>query len=403
MRRLTFAVGAVTTMLALAPAGADAELSAAFDRPGPGGDLDIALVAATTGEPITLPAGINTSADEFHPSLSADGRLLTFERATPAGTAYAGADANAAKDDPLPPFDSAGQPDKQIILVDMHSGTRVQPTALAIADRKKITPSLSSDARWLIHGSTTGGEVPSARVTVFDVSGAPNLPPETQIDRTDFHNALQSPAIGTGDRPLIPFSELQERLGPEMPLYMLSGFDPRVGGVQAPSFKLLDRGTEKGDNHPAILANRFVAYEQTPFSRLTGWNGDADIRGFDVSSGQPVTLVPGINTPGDERMPAWSGDGRYFAWIQHRSDDEHEQLFVYDFDTTQLVNPTPTDLGANPSGTSPGIFRRLQGNVSIADDPTVTRQAILVGTSTLVCVYVASGGGATPPKAALPS
>jgi hypothetical protein len=139
MWRLTFAVGAVTTLLVLPPARAHAEPIAAYDRPGPGGDLDIALAVATTGEPITLPAGINTSADEFHPSLSGDGRLLTFERATPAGMAYAGADANVAKSDPLPPFDSASQPDKQIIVVDLHSGTRVQPTAFGIADRTKIT------------------------------------------------------------------------------------------------------------------------------------------------------------------------------------------------------------------------------------------------------------------------
>jgi hypothetical protein len=395
MWRLTLVVG--TVAFALAPAPARAELIAAYDRPGPGGDLDIALVAATTGEQIALPAGINTSADEFHPSLSGDGRLLTFERATPAGTAYAGADANAAKADPLPPFDDASQPDKQILVVDIHSGARVQPTVLALADRKKITPALSSDARWLIHGATTGGEAPSARVTVFDVSGAPNVPPETQIDRTDFHNALQSPAIGTGARPLLAFSELQERLGPEMPLSMAAGFDPAVGGVLAPRFKELDRGTDEGDNHPAILSNRFVAYEQTPFSTSSGFNGSGDIRGFDVATGQPLTLVPGVNTGGDERMPAWSADGRYFTWVHHRADDDHDELFTYDFATGQLVNPTPADLGANPSRTSSGIFRRLQGNVSIADDPTLTRQVILVGTSTVVCHYVATGGGSPPP------
>ena len=112
MRRWAGAVAAAATIMAVAPAAARAELIAAYDHPGPGGDLDIALIAATTGEPIQLPATVNTSADEFHPSLSGDGRLLTFERASPAGMAYAGADAKAGTSDPLPPNDSASQPDK---------------------------------------------------------------------------------------------------------------------------------------------------------------------------------------------------------------------------------------------------------------------------------------------------
>ena len=108
--------------------------------------------------------------------------------------------------------------------------------------------------------------------------------------------------------------------------------------------------------------------------------------------------MPGVSTPDDERMPASSADGRYFAWVHHRPGDDGDELFVYDFDTQQLVNATPTNLGSNPSTSAAGVFRRLEGNLSIADDPTVTRQVILVGTATLTCRYVPVGSSTPPPK-----
>jgi hypothetical protein len=394
MRRSCILLGCALLAVALAAPAARAELIAAYDHPGPGGELDIALVAALTGEPIALPAGVNAAgSDDFHPSLSGDGRYLVFERATPAGTAYANADANVALFDPLPPNDPASQPDKQVIMVDLHTGAMVQPTPLVIADRRKVTPSISADARWLIDGSTSGAQ--SAQMSVFDVSAAPFVPPEKQLDRTFFHATLLNPALGTGGLPALAFSTLNETLGPELPLGIAAAIQPVGSGLQTlgPNQGLveLDRGTDRGDNHAAILDNRYVAYDQVPFSDATGWNGDASIQGYDIATGQPVTLAPGLNDFGDARMPAWSADGRYLAYIVHRPDDQSDSLFVYDFATGQFVNPTPTNLGANPSDSAAGVFRRLEGNLSIADDPTVTRQIVAVVTSTLVCSYVPVG------------
>ena len=83
MRRLCTVLGCALLVVALAAPAARGELVAAYEHAGAGGDLDIAVVVALTGEPITLPAGVNTAADEFHPSLSGDGRYLVFE---PEGT-----------------------------------------------------------------------------------------------------------------------------------------------------------------------------------------------------------------------------------------------------------------------------------------------------------------------------
>ncbi len=44
-------------------------------------DIDVGLFDVSIGRPVTLPAAINTtSANEFHPSVTADGRYLVFER-----------------------------------------------------------------------------------------------------------------------------------------------------------------------------------------------------------------------------------------------------------------------------------------------------------------------------------
>ena len=90
-------------------------------------------------------------------------------------------------------------------------------------------------------------------------------------------------------------------------------------------------------------------------------------------------------------MPAWSADGRYLAFIHHRPADQGDDLLVYDFATGQFVNAIPTNLGRNPADSAAGVFRRLEGNLSIADDPTLTRQVIIVGFVTVVCTYVPVG------------
>ena len=67
--------------LGLGPASASAAgLIAAYDRYVTGSGFQIGLVNAATGAAIALPAGVNTTDDELHPTLSPDGRYLVFMR-----------------------------------------------------------------------------------------------------------------------------------------------------------------------------------------------------------------------------------------------------------------------------------------------------------------------------------
>jgi hypothetical protein len=81
-RRLaTVATSAGLLLAAALPASAPAAgLIAAFDRYETGKGFEIGLLNASTGAPLTLPDGVNTTDDELHPALSVDGRFLLFER-----------------------------------------------------------------------------------------------------------------------------------------------------------------------------------------------------------------------------------------------------------------------------------------------------------------------------------
>ena len=85
MRRRTWLALAGLAAL-LAPAAARADIFAAVQvaAPAPRTDFDIAVLNASTGARVALPAGTNTAAQETHPSITIDGRRLVFERSDPA-------------------------------------------------------------------------------------------------------------------------------------------------------------------------------------------------------------------------------------------------------------------------------------------------------------------------------
>ena len=81
LRLLALTTGIVLTAAAAVPAGASAAgLIAAYDRYVTGKGFEIGLVNASTGTRLTVPAGVNTTDDELHPSLSVDGRYLVWMR-----------------------------------------------------------------------------------------------------------------------------------------------------------------------------------------------------------------------------------------------------------------------------------------------------------------------------------
>ena len=109
----------------------------------------------------------------------------------------------------------------------------------------------------------------------------------------------------------------------------------------------------------------------TSTTRLPG-KGDIDVVD---SHGVLLSPTPApINTTGDERMPAWSPDGRYLAFVRaiFRSvsiatpPELHNFVFVYDFGTQALVPGMTFDLGRADS-TAPSV-----GSLALAQPPVFT-------------------------------
>ncbi len=80
-RQVVMGLGIAAAAAACVPATADAAaLIAAYDRFESSKGFDIGLVNVNTGAALPVPAAVNTTDDELHPTLTPDGRYLVFMR-----------------------------------------------------------------------------------------------------------------------------------------------------------------------------------------------------------------------------------------------------------------------------------------------------------------------------------
>ena len=129
----TAVLGIALAVLVAAPAGADVFAVAPVVAPGHS-DVDVGLIDASTDARLALPASVNTPADEDHPSISADGRRLAFERRS----AAAGAD--------------------RIIAADVSTGQTLDLfDAIQTATDHPTSPVISADGTFVTTGSQGHG------------------------------------------------------------------------------------------------------------------------------------------------------------------------------------------------------------------------------------------------------
>jgi hypothetical protein len=344
---------ALAAMLAIA-VPADANIIAAVEVPAGGTrtDLDIALYDATTGTRLSLPASVNTTDDEIHPSLTPDGRLLVFERSNAtAGT-------------------------HRIVIVDTSTGASADLfSGFEVAQTPPATPAISTDGKTVVTGrpNMVGPDQNFDHLlTSTDISSFPSTTtgpfPHQTIDPG-------SNGIGTGQT-------LEAALGPGG----LLAYEPRVpdlspgidvtvlGGTAA------NCGLDDGDaelSQPAFAAssmdNMLYTRRSSPGAVHPGdiWFAPLFSSGLCRVGGNVAKLPAIVNTPSqDESRPALTPDGRYVGFVRHQSDTNgHSVLFIWDSLTQTLVNSTGVDLGV----LSPREIDLLaaRGNLSIRSTPVL--------------------------------
>src|SRR4051794_25719064 len=149
MSRLVILLAAIGLVF---PATVHADLLAAYERVTTGAQLDIALVNASTGAAVALPPGVNTTAREFHPSLSPDARRLTFVRQT----------------FELRGSDQILQAVNRIHVVDLRSGDSLTP--FLAGDDRTTPPSFAADGAPILTGRHPAAAITDDRIGVITLA-----------------------------------------------------------------------------------------------------------------------------------------------------------------------------------------------------------------------------------------
>jgi hypothetical protein len=360
MLRLLVVAAAAALFL---PVTAQADLLAAYDRVTATNQLDIALVNASTGKPVTLPSTVNTTAREFHPTLSPDATRLAFVRQT---------------------FERRGsdqilQAVNRIHVVDLKTGADVTPTALAAGDDRTTTPSFSADGAAIVAGRHPDAPVTDDRIAVIALPGGTTTFVDSGFDEaasTPEAQQLQFVACAFGGSCANVIGKTLNAVSAPSGRVRAWELETSGGGAGDRSTILVRQGTvqatlpEPSDqtagrwSHPAVAGGSLVVAQ---FERqgLNGALAPGDLHVLDVASGTQTTDFPSMNSPLDEHFPAFLADGRMLGFLRTTSSGT-EQLVVYDTDTAQPLNPSQGDLGPAPGSDTLGVLRRRQGGLSIA-------------------------------------
>jgi hypothetical protein len=340
MRRRTWLAlaGAVAALLAPAAARADIFAAVTVVTSSPRTNFDVAVLNASTGTRVALPAGTNTVDDEIHPTISENGRRLAFQRRSPAGT-------------------------DRIVVVDLKTGQSSDLfNGFEAAQRPPGEPAISPDGSKVVVG---GPLTPRDSMSNFADLISTDLAafPAGSYAHTTLRPQYAVFLVGTVDDPVVG--------GDGLMAYAINDVNQQLVLMQPDGTASMPQGhLPTSDANPAIAADHptLVVFDQrTLSSDLQHFtNGDILFRPATVAGfvGAPTALPALVNTAFDERQPALTPDERYLAFVRDGRGN-HASLFVWDSQTQTLLNPVGVDLGANAD------TNRDVGSVSLFFHPLI--------------------------------
>jgi hypothetical protein len=347
----------------LAAPSAHAGIIAAVNEPVPNGtacptQTDIALIDPATGARTALPPGVNTPADELHPSITADGRRMAFETYDPGGGTV------------------------RIRVVDLSTGAQADVfNAFDASSIEPVTPAITPDGSSVITGIPLVPTSSGRFAAFWEVTSLANFP-AGPYPRTQRAGNATFPSAGRTINPYVRSDGdlvsdvLTESSQSNRTWNLLLSFPGGLSSV----------ASDNTDGHPALSdsTSNVVVFQQTGTAQTSEPQyTDLMFRPVSGFPSAPATELPALvsSTGQDELQPAFTPDGRYLAFIRNAHDsDHHDRLFVFDTQTQTLLNSSGIDLGFFSFSCEIGIpfpFEfTVQGGISLRETFTLVASSL---------------------------
>jgi hypothetical protein len=369
-RRVVMGLGIAAATAAFVPATADAGLIAAYDRFESGKGFEIRLVNVSTGAAISVPAGVNTTDDELHPTLTPDGRYLAFMR---------------TKLQPKLNGDIVPPSARALHVLDRQTGTVTTPSSVGTGTGAAgpvfslggsvlawgIKPGLNSQQRLEVsrHASFTNGALGGASSDIAGTTTAPSETPHAAVATVNEFDFNLNRNVARTAR-YLSFATIDANSGA-----LLTGL------AHIATTRVNDQGFNAGKSNSfgsdGAPASHPVPRSGDNYTALDLANGeDVDIQTLSWPTETTLTPAPvPITTTNPERMPAWSPDGIQLGFV--RTIAGRRKLGVFDA-TPGIQNAlnSPIDLGADAPTSQTRAYQSTWGGLALAnssalDVPTV--------------------------------
>ena len=390
--RILFVLASLAATAAV-PVTANAALIAAHDKFVSGNGFDIGLVNVSTGGRLTIPAGVNTTDDELHPTLTPDGRYLAFMR---------------TKLQPKLNGDIVPPAARALHILDRQTGTLTTPSSVGTGTGAAgpvfsfggsvlawgIKPGLNSQQRLDVsrRASFSNGALGGAGTDIASTSSTPTDTPHAAVATVDEFDLNLNQNVARTAR-YLSLATIDQNTGALL-----------EGQAQITTLRVNEQGFNAGRGNSfgsaGAPASHPVPRSGDKYTALDLANGeDVDIQTLSWPTETTLTPAPvPITTTNPERMPAWSPDGIQLGFV--RTIAGRRKLGVFDA-TPGIQNAlnSPIDLGADAPTPQTRAYQSTWGGLALANSSSLD---VPVVTCTSGCLLSLANSNLTQSVALVP-